>query len=116
MEQITTGRGSAMKDHRPHYVYQFWGRDGRCLYIGVTSSPAGRISAHATKSWWRQVDHFSAEVHPDRATGQRAEALLIDQNQPRFNYYHAEAAAGCRAGARQGQQNWTKADVIDEAP
>jgi hypothetical protein len=108
---ITTGRGSAARDLRPHYVYQFWGQS-TCLYIGMTASPSGRIATHARSSWWRKVVRIEAEVHPDRLSAMEAEARLIAEHEPSYNFYHAEASAGSRSGGPQGHTVWRKADVI----
>ncbi|WP_107768498.1 GIY-YIG nuclease family protein [Nocardioides terrigena] len=81
-----------LKD-KPHYVYQFWS-DTTCLYVGCTAQPAGRIASHASKQpWWRKVTHFSADVHPDKETGLIAEAALIHELQPEWNWLHTEKVA-----------------------
>lgn len=108
---ITTGRGGYARDNRPHYVYRFWDKQGRALYIGMTSSPSGRIASHANQHWWRSVDHFDAEKHPDRECALLAEADQIDRHQPLHNFYHSEAAAGSRSQSGAGGVAWRKADV-----
>lgn len=85
-----------LKD-KPHYVYQFWS-DRACLYVGCTAQPSGRIAHHASvQPWWRKVTHFSAEVHPDKETARNAEAALIHELQPEWNWYHTEKALGSRS-------------------
>src|SRR5690242_17975581 len=89
--------GSAAKwrnTNRPHYVYVFWGRNGECLYVGCTVQPAGRISQHATKPWWRRVDRIEALVYPDKESGRLAETELIHKHEPLFNVQQTEKALG----------------------
>lgn len=98
--------------NKPHFVYQFWDNKGRCLYVGMTASPSGRIATHSsTAPWWRYVDHFSAEVHPDRETALDEETRLIQELQPLWNFSKAEISVGSRSGHGHGGVAFTKADV-----
>lgn len=112
---VVIGRGSFARDQRPHYVYQFWDRLDQALYIGMTASPSGRIAAHTAQPWWPRVDHFSADVYPCRGDALDAEARLIEQHQPLFNFYHSKSAAGSRSGHGPGGSAWTKADRAPRA-
>lgn len=103
-------RARLLTENRPHFVYQFWAED-RCLYVGMTASPSGRIAPHAQTEWWAQVVHFEADVLPDRETARQREADLIRDLQPHHNFQHAEVAAGSRSGRGSGGVAWRKADV-----
>lgn len=109
MGSITTRR---TKPDAPHYVYRFWDAKGRALYIGMTASPSGRIATHAGGLWWHLVDKFDAEVHPSRESARVAEAHQIEQHQPRFNFYHSDAAIGSRSRRGAGGVAFSKTDVI----
>ncbi len=42
-----------------HYVYILASEDGRCLYVGMTTSLPRRLGQHAAvKDWWSEVRHM----------------------------------------------------------
>lgn len=69
-----------------HMVYRFLSSAGRCVYVGVTSSPLNRWQAHAnTKSWWREVDSIYFVAGLSRAEAGRMERESIAVDRPAYN-------------------------------
>lgn len=72
----------------PTALYRLRDRAGRLLYVGITSSPASRMSAHRrSKAWWSEVDtaQTAYEWLPNRPAAERAEVAAIAQESPRYN-------------------------------
>lgn len=72
------------------YVYVFWRRRRRCVYVGKTTRSGRRISSHFEKHWFGPV----TRVDIYHATGRRVlpalECLAIHRFQPSGNKFRAE--------------------------
>ncbi|MEV4521496.1 GIY-YIG nuclease family protein [Micromonospora tulbaghiae] len=69
-------------------LYRLRNRDGQLLYVGITSSPGSRMSAHRReKPWWPEVDPARTTYQwlPNRPAAERAEVAAIAQEAPRYN-------------------------------
>jgi hypothetical protein len=66
-------------------VYRLFNRDDVLLYVGVSWNPKSRIPSHQDKPWWPQVAKSTIDLHPDRATALRAEAVAIVEESPLYN-------------------------------
>lgn len=82
-------------------VYQFFGRDGRHLYIGITNSTEHRFAQHeADKWWWAHVHHSRTVVtwYPSRGKALAVEARMIGRHRPPGNKQHNPDWEGSPAG------------------
>lgn len=73
----------------PHFVYRVIGSDGRLLYVGCTSRPTQRRSAHR-HSRWARLPHTVQLVGPFTGKDARQRALrfetrVIETERPLFN-------------------------------
>ena len=110
-EPITSGPGAFITNLRPHFVYELWS-DTRCLYVGISASPGGRLSTHARAHWWGQVRRVESDWYPDKAQAMAREAMLIERHQPQYNWQHTANAEGSRSGHGAGGAAFLKADVL----
>lgn len=52
-----------MNEVADHFVYILASEDGRCLYVGMTTSLTRRLGQHANlKDWWPEVRHMEWRV------------------------------------------------------
>lgn len=77
-------------------VYVFWGKRGRCVYIGRTGSGGSRPRNHFEKHWFGDVRRI--DVYPVRQASQlpKLECLAIHRFDPSRNKMRA------------ARQRWTK--------
>lgn len=69
-----------------HTVYQHLGKDGKPLYIGLSSNPIMRLSAHEQKEWHNQVSDIKVLQFESEAEARLKEAQLILEHKPPFNH------------------------------
>ena len=73
----------------PTSVYSYFDKNGRLLYVGVTSRGFERAHEHsATKSWWWLSAGCSLEHYPTRSAALDRERELIERHNPPFNKQH----------------------------
>lgn len=89
----TPVRSDAHLTRMPHFVYEFYDRDGDPVYVGVTVNLADRLRTHQASEMWREVAEVRSALYPDRRSGQDAEAHAIRELQPRWNFQHTERAS-----------------------
>ena len=66
-------------------LYRFW-HYRELLYVGKTTNPPARLKQHkADKSWWLMVTHQTMQHLPNQAALDKAEAIAILAEEPRFN-------------------------------
>lgn len=69
-----------------HYVYRIHDGDtDELLYIGSSSKPRNRVSAHRRREWWPANPRIEIEEYPDRDTAYAAEQEAIERDRPRHN-------------------------------
>lgn len=84
-------------EERPHYVYLYW-RDDECLYVGMTSNPASRMSQHKGSAHDRDATHIDVwYVGDDRRECERIETETIRALDPPHNTYQSPRAEAFRA-------------------
>jgi hypothetical protein len=82
---------AAERGAAPHFVYEFYDRDARLLYVGCTSSIGQRLSSHRSeRPWWPEVVRVEATLYPDQRAGLDAERDLIERSQPIHNSVYTE--------------------------
>lgn len=69
----------------PRYVYILLDTDGQAVYVGCTVNLPRRLTQHAKKDYWADVDHVEATRWPDEATGYEVEKRTIAALNPRVN-------------------------------
>lgn len=72
----------------PAAVYRCFAADDALLYVGQTSQPLARISAHVRREWEPQISRVELTWFPDRASAAAAEKAAIQTEAPRFNIVH----------------------------
>lgn len=77
----------------PHFVYEFYDRDGEPVYVGFTSNLPNRLLTHMGSEMWREVVDVRATWHPDRDSAQDAEKQAIRELRPRWNFQCTERAS-----------------------
>jgi len=69
-----------------HILYRCYNRKPRLLYVGMTNNPEERFKQHRVeKLWWKYVDHITLEKFGSRRELAEAEAVAINEEQPKFN-------------------------------
>lgn len=95
------------------YVYRFYDRGGRLLYVGVTSNTKTRFKAHEAKPWWPEVHRRTIREHPNRELALAAEAMAIMEERPRYNVARPGAAAHERLYAAGTERSMSGASPHD---
>ncbi len=67
------------------YVYFFWGRPRRPLYIGRTWDPGYRLAAHRQKSWFEEASRVVVVPYLTSADAVAAEKQWISECNPVHN-------------------------------
>lgn len=70
-----------------YWLYHIYGKDGRCLYVGVTRNRKGREKAHR-RNWGDVIDYFSYESFQSHRDVLDAERRYIAELNPPFNHDH----------------------------
>lgn len=68
----------------PTWMYQLFA-GAELAYVGVSSNPRSRLTAHRRKPWWSCIDRVSFTWFPTRAAAFAAEKQSIISGQPRYN-------------------------------
>jgi len=77
---------ASFADTLPTHVYIARGKDGACLYVGMTGNLRRRIRTHiSTSSWWAGVAELTVETHDSRKHASEREGHLIDVLDPPHN-------------------------------
>lgn len=72
-------------------LYRLHDAEGVLLYVGITSDPQQRFSAHKQdKPWWPDVARKSIEWYDTRADAELAEEAAIKIKSPRYNIVHCD--------------------------
>lgn len=67
-------------------LYRLYNTDGRLLYVGITSNPKARWSAHSRdKHWWPEVARKTIEWFETRKSAERIEKVEVEEESPRYN-------------------------------
>jgi hypothetical protein len=66
-------------------IYAFWGRNGKCIYIGQTGSHGRRPSSHFEKYWFARVTRVTIFVISGKSHIPKLECLAIHHFQPTIN-------------------------------
>jgi hypothetical protein len=111
------------------YLYRFWDKHGRLLYIGQSSNPWLRRDQHADKFWWpRYLDggtwRVDPQPYPTLAKVLAAEKRAIGTEKPLCNVEHNQhnpdrilpppgwtprpATTRPRAGRPPGRRRWKR--------
>lgn len=78
--QVWSGMG------RTHFVYMAFSPDGTLLYVGQTSRPYERASAHRNSSaWFHEAARFRMLGPYPKRVALALERRLIEENQPAHN-------------------------------
>ena len=76
-------------DDSCEYLYRFYDKRGRLLYVGITNSPPSRFRQHGRdKEWWQEVSDIKIEPHPSREEVLAAESEAIRTEAPYYNTVH----------------------------
>ena len=76
-------------------VYRLFDQKRGLLYVGISCSPASRISAHLREKWWAdEVVHaeIDPEIHRSRWVAQNVERQVIRDEDPKYNIQRAGVA------------------------
>jgi hypothetical protein len=72
-------------------LYRFYDGAGELLYVGISSEPHRRWSAHERHSeWWDRVAVVHTEWRDTRAAAETAETEAIKRELPVFNRVHGQ--------------------------
>lgn len=86
----------------PTALYRLYGDDDVLLYVGITHSPASRMSAHAvTQPWWPEVTRKTMVWYSDRTEAAKVEQTAIRAESPRHNTMLTTSSASARLGRGQ---------------
>lgn len=77
----------------PHFVYEFYDRDGDPVYVGCTMQLADRLRSHQASEMWREVAEVHSKLYLDRDEARGVETRLIRELQPRWNFQQTERAS-----------------------
>jgi predicted GIY-YIG superfamily endonuclease len=79
----------------PLVLYRFFSHDDSLLYVGMTTNPGNRFSAHSvTKPWWSSVSRIEIEHYQTINELKEAEREAIRREAPRHNVQHVQKDAG----------------------
>lgn len=68
------------------YLYRYFSRGGRLLYVGITCDPATRNWQHRSAVWFSVATLVRYELFPSRNLALIAESIAIEDEGPDFNY------------------------------
>lgn len=90
-----------------HYVYRYFDREGRLLYVGCSKNPWQRYVNHQNDSriWIHEVVRGRISVFPSKVEALAAEKAAIIAEKPAYNVRY-------RWSHRNG---WTEQEYIDYA-
>lgn len=71
-----------------HYLYRLLAADGELLYVGVTTDPHMRLSAHRASEWGNEIADIAVSVFDSREAVLEAEREAIKAQHPKFNVLH----------------------------
>jgi len=66
-------------------IYAFWGKHGKCIYIGRTGARGSRPSSHFEKYWFSRVRRITIFEVNGRRHVPKLECLAIHSYQPAYN-------------------------------
>jgi hypothetical protein len=82
-------------ENRWHVVYRFFDGHGALLYVGISASAAGRLTAHAVdKPWFREVARAEFEHIHGRSAALERELEIIRAEHPLWNRAGTEKHTG----------------------
>lgn len=68
------------------YVYHFYDRQGRLLYVGITNDTRRRWEQHAAdKPWWHLVARKERVLYSSREEAEKVEEHQIRTQRPMYN-------------------------------
>ncbi len=72
-------------------LYRHFAKNGRLLYVGISSKAGERLAQHMKNSQWAaRIAHVSWEWFPDRDSAEAAERKAIATEWPIWNTAHAD--------------------------
>ena len=81
---------SSTKAHEETWLYRYWDKAGRLLYVGITNDLARRDFEHSKFSEWYVLVHERTDVSfISRALAAAEEIKVIQTEQPVWNKIHA---------------------------
>lgn len=66
-------------------LYRHFDADGILLYVGISATPAYRLSQHIDREWFNDIRRVEIEMFPSREEAIAAEITAIKTEAPRFN-------------------------------
>jgi predicted GIY-YIG superfamily endonuclease len=78
--------GVIIEPPKPQTLYRHWNADSELLYVGLTNNFKARTKDHQReKDWWREVAFVTVEHFDSREELERAEAVAIHTEDPKYN-------------------------------
>lgn len=115
---------TAVLEKRPT-LYRLFDSDGQLLYVGCSTYPTLRISAHAGREWWSGVARATFEHYDSHDEALEAERRAIATEDPKHNImgkpwsaerraHHAQVIQKGREKRRRQQEKWLaeQADLV----
>lgn len=76
-------------EHRPHFLYRWYGENDRLLYVGITNNLERRTNEHAAdKPWITESVRAEIEPYSTRSAALAAEERAIFSENPVYNVIH----------------------------
>lgn len=72
----------------PTFLYRFFDRESRLLYVGITYHVEGRFDKHRYEKAWAEIASVEIAQYPSRAEALEAEQLAIKAEAPAWNVIH----------------------------
>jgi hypothetical protein len=100
-------------ENRWHVVYRFFDGHGALLYVGISASAAGRLTAHAVdKPWFREVARAEFEHIHGRSAALERELEIIRAEHPLWNRAGTEKHSKAAGPIRNNEMLDTCPDVV----
>ena len=87
-EDTSTTRQATLEEeyeNRENFVYRYFDRTGRLLYVGVTNEPENRHRGHRRKSWFSAIARKTVDAYPTRSAALAAEREALRTESPLHN-------------------------------
>ncbi|MBI4327275.1 MAG: GIY-YIG nuclease family protein [Chloroflexi bacterium] len=70
---------------KSNYIYIFWGKNGKCLYVGKTEKGEGRPEDHFNKRWFPKARRIDIHAVTSRTQVLKIECLAKHRLKPKYN-------------------------------
>ena len=76
-------------DNGRTWLYKYYNKNGRLLYIGASSFPLNRMWHTNRRYWGEEILTAWMKLYPTRLGALRAEKKAIENEKPKYNIVHA---------------------------